>query len=164
MRSNESDKSGEPTRVPGDLPGDATSSDAAAPRTDDNPQGREFAQRALASLITDLRNRQGVLDPGRIASTLGMSVTELAECAGLSQEQLKKPMSPEEHEDILEPFAAVIAIVRDAYGDDDKRLRLWLRTPRPELDGKTPYETFFVAGGVQRVVMFVLGAWLGNAD
>jgi hypothetical protein len=164
MRSNESDESGEPTRAPGQLPGDASASDAAASRINDNPEGREFAQRALASLITDLRTRQGVLDPNRIASTLGMTIIELGECAGLSQEQLKKPMTAEENEDILEPFAAVIAIVRDAYGDDDKRLRLWLRTPRPELDGKTPYETFFLAGGVQRVVMFVLGAWLGNAD
>jgi hypothetical protein len=30
--------------------------------------------------------------------------------------------------------------------------------------GKAPLETMCVASGIQRVITFVLGAWLGNAD
>ena len=58
----------------------------------------------------------------------------------------------------------VIGIVRDVYGGDDKRVRTWLRTPRPELDGETPLDALCVPAGIQRVIHFVLGAWLGNAD
>jgi uncharacterized protein (DUF2384 family) len=65
---------------------------------------------------------------------------------------------------MLEPFAMVIGIVRDVFGGDDKRVRAWLRTPRPELGGKAPLETMCVPSGIQRVIAFVLGAWLGNAD
>jgi uncharacterized protein (DUF2384 family) len=67
-------------------------------------------------------------------------------------------------EERLEPFAMVIGIVRDVYGGDSARVRTWLRTPRPELDGQTPIHTMCMPTGIQRVIQFVLGAWLRNAD
>jgi uncharacterized protein (DUF2384 family) len=58
----------------------------------------------------------------------------------------------------------VIGIVRDVYGGDSNRVRTWLRTPRPELEGKAPIDTMCMPAGMQRVTHFVLGAWLRNAD
>lgn len=137
---------------------------ASDPRTGDSPLAREFAERALAPLISDLRNRQGHLDTGRVAGALGLSGQQLAICLELPLEHLKGGLSPDELDLRLEPFAMVIGIVRDVYGGDDKRVRLWLRTPRPELEGKTPNEALCVPAGLPAVVRFVLGAWLGNAD
>ena len=58
----------------------------------------------------------------------------------------------------------VIGIVRDVYGGDSTRVKVWLRTPRPELEGQAPIEALCVPSGIQRVITFVLGAWLRNAD
>jgi hypothetical protein len=134
------------------------------PRAGDSPLAREFAERALAPIVADLRNRQGQLDASRIASTFGITVQQLAECMELSAGQLRGELPAAELETRLEPFAMVIGIVRDVYGGDDKRVRAWLRTPRPELDGKTPNEALCIPAGLPSVIRFVLGAWLGNAD
>ena len=62
------------------------------------------------------------------------------------------------------PGRGGIGIVRDVYGGDSDRVRTWLRTPRPELEGQTPIDAMCVPSGIQRVIQFVLGAWLRNAD
>ncbi|MEO8562178.1 MAG: antitoxin Xre/MbcA/ParS toxin-binding domain-containing protein [bacterium] len=134
------------------------------PRAGDPPLAREFAARALAPLTSNLRNRQGQLDPARIASVIGLTGQQLAGCLDLPIDHLRGGLPPDELETRLEPFAMVIGIVRDVYGGDDKRVRVWLRTPRPELDGKTPNEALCIPSGLPAVVRFVLGAWLGNAD
>ena len=154
-------------------PGDRTSSrksdlglirGSADSRASESPLAREFAERALAPLIGDLRNRQGRLDPSRVAATFGLTLRQLGDCLELSVEQLRGELSPTELESRLEPFAMVIGIVRDVYGGDDKRVRTWLRTPRPELEGKTPNEALCTPAGLPAVIRFVVGAWLGNAD
>lgn len=124
----------------------------------------EFAQRALAPLVSDLRGRQGRLDPRRVAGAIGLSVEQLADCLEVSLDAVRKSPPPPGLEERLEPFAMVIGIVRDVYGGDDKRVRAWLRTPRPELEGQTPVDALCVPSGIQRVIRFVLGAWLHNAD
>ena len=124
---------------------------------------REFAERALTPVIANLRNRHGALDARKVASALGLTVAQLADCLELTAEQLAES-SAEERETRLSPFAMVIGVVRDVYGGDDKRVRLWLRTPRPELDGQTPNEALCKPAGIQGVIQFVLGAWLRNAD
>jgi hypothetical protein len=134
------------------------------PRAGDSPLAREFAERALAPLIGDLRNRSGLLDAGRIATTYGLTIQQLADCLQLSPAQLRAEMPEAELDARLEPFAMVIGIVRDVYGGDDKRVRTWLRTPRPELEGQTPNEALCEPAGLPSVIRFVLGAWLGNAD
>ena len=134
------------------------------PRAGELPLAREFAERALAPLTSNLRNRQGQLDPGRIAAALGLSGQQLADCLELPIDQLRSGLAPDDLEQRLEPFAMIIGIVRDVYGGDDKRVRVWLRTPRPELEGKTPNEALCEPTGLPAVVRFVLGAWLGNAD
>ena len=133
-------------------------------RAGESPLAREFAERALAPVINDLRNRHGRLDAGRVAGALGLSPQQLADCMELPLEQLRATSQTGELEDRLEPFAMVVGIVRDVYGGDDKRVRVWLRTPRPELEGKTPNEALCEPAGLPTVVRFVLGAWLGNAD
>jgi hypothetical protein len=124
----------------------------------------EFAQRALTPVIKDLRDRHGLLDPRRVAPALGMTVTQLAKCLELEEEALVKAPRAPELEERLEPFAMVVGVVRDVYGGDSKRVRVWLRTPRPEIGGRTPNEALCEPGGIHSVVQFVLSAWLGNAD
>ena len=125
---------------------------------------REFAQRALAPLISDLRGRSGRLDGRKVAAAVALTVDQLADCLELSVEAVTMSPPPPGLEARLEPFAMVIGIVRDVYGGDSARVRTWLRTPRPELDGKTPIDALCEPSGIDRVVHFVLGAWLRNAD
>jgi hypothetical protein len=162
---NDSDKGGEEGgREPARKPELGLVGGGADSHTGESALAREFAQRALAPIIADLRARSGRLDPGRVAAAVGMTVPQLAECLELPEEALRNSPPAPELEAMLEPFAMVIGIVRDVYGGDDRRVRAWLRTPRPELEGKAPLETMCVASGIQRVITFVLGAWLGNAD
>lgn len=163
MHSKEPDKSEEPGRQSGRKP------DLGLTRGD--PEGNaesalagEFAQRALAPLISDLRGRSGRLDARRVASAIGLSVAQLAECLELPEEALQQSPSTAALDERLEPFAMVVGIVRDVYGGDQKRVRTWLRTPRPELEGQTPIDAMCVPSGIQRVINFVLNAWLRNAD
>ena len=130
----------------------------------DSALAREFAQRALAPLISDLRGRSDRLDGRRVAGAVGLNIEQLAECLELSVDAVTKSPPPPGLEARLEPFAMVIGIVRDVYGGDSKRVRTWLRTPRPELDGQTPIDALCEPSGIDRVVQFVLGAWLRNAD
>ena len=133
-------------------------------KTGESPLAREFAQRALAPLISDLRGRGGLLDGRKVAGAVGLTVEQLAECLELSVDAVTKSPPPPGLEARLEPFAMVIGIVRDVYGGDSNRVRAWLRTPRPELEGQTPIDTLCEPSGIDRVVHFVLGAWLGKAD
>ena len=163
---NESDKGEDSGRPSGQRP--RPEPGVPARRTEsaagESALAREFAERALAPLINDLRGRSGWLEAKRVASTLGMRLDQLATCLELSKDVLEKSPPPEFLEARLEPFAMVIGIVRDVYGGDDRRVRTWLRTPRPELDGQTPLDALCVPAGIQRVIHFVLSAWLGNAD
>jgi hypothetical protein len=136
--------------------GDADASESAL--------AREFAQRALAPLVSDLRGRHGRFEPRRIAGAIGITPQQLADCLEVSLDAVQKSPPPPGLEERLEPFAMVIGIVRDVYGGDSKRVRTWLRTPRPELDGESPIDALCVPSGIQRVIQFVLGAWLRNAD
>jgi hypothetical protein len=152
-----------------DRPGQTTRKDSRTPdsgelRNGESALAREFANRALAPIVRDLRNRHGLLDPVKVASAVGITVPQLADCLELPAEMLKASPLPDELEERLEPFAMVIGIVRDVYGGDDSRVRTWLRTPRPELEGKTPNEALCEPAGVKGVISFVLGAWLRNAD
>ena len=130
----------------------------------DSALAREFAQRALAPLISDLRGRSDRLDGRKVAGAVGLTVEQLAQCLELSVDAVTKSPPPPGLEARLEPFAMVIGIVRDVYGGDSKRVRTWLRTPRPELGGETPIDALCEPSGIDRVITFVLGAWLRNAD
>ena len=161
---NESDKGEDAKPKSGSKPEFGVVGRDTDPRAGESALAREFAERALAPLINDLRGRSGALEPKRIASTLGMRLDQLASCLELSEDALQESPPPESLEARLEPFAMVIGVVRDVFGGDDKRVRTWLRTPRPELDGQTPLDALCEPAGIQRVIHFVLSAWLGNAD
>jgi len=160
----DSDKSNEVERQAGRKPEVGLGGGNTDPRSGESPLAREFAQRALAPVINDLRTRSGWLDASRVASAVGMRVDQLAGCLELPEEALRKSPPPEFLEERLEPFAMVVGVVRDVYGGDNDRVRTWLRTPRPELEGQAPLDAMCVPSGIQRVINFVLGAWLGNAD
>jgi hypothetical protein len=125
---------------------------------------KEFAHRALAPLNSDLRGRHGRLEPRRVAGAVGLTAQQLADCLEVSLDAVQMSPPPPGLEERLEPFSMVIGIVRDVYGGDSNRVRTWLRTPRPELDGQTPIDVMCIPSGIQRVIQFVLGAWLRNAD
>jgi hypothetical protein len=161
---NEFNKGEDARRQSGQQPEPGVGSRGTDPSEGESALAREFAQRALAPLVSDLRGRSGWLEPKRVASTVGMRLDQLAACLELPEDVLRKSPPPEFLEARLDPFAMVVGIVRDVYGGDDKRVRLWLRTPRPELDGQTPLDALCTPAGIQRVIHFVLSAWLGNAD
>jgi hypothetical protein len=164
MVANESDK-GEDTGRPGARkPELGVLRGGSDERVVDSPIAREFAQRALAPIISDLRGRGGRLDARKVAAAIGLTMPQFASCIEVSEESLRLSPPPPGLEERLEPFAMVIGIVRDVYGGDSKRVKVWLRTPRPELDGQTPIEAMCVPFGIQRVTTFVVGAWLRNAD
>lgn len=164
MNSRDSGRDKDIIPITGRKPVDRLSGGKIDPRSGESALAREFAQRALMPFIANLRSRQGLLEARRVASALGMTIAQLAGCLELPIDVLSQSPPPAELEARLEPFAMVIGVVRDVYGGDDKRLRVWLRTARPELDGRTPNEALCVPSGIQTVTQFVLGAWLGNAD
>lgn len=164
MDRRESDQGKDVIPLQGRKVDDRLSRGDADPRSAESSLAREFAQRALTPVIKDLRDRHGLLDPRRVAPALGMTVAQLATCLEMKEEVLVKAPRPPELEARLEPFAMVVGVVRDSYGGDESRVRVWLRTPRPELGGRTPNEALCDPGGIQAVVQFVLSAWLGNAD
>jgi hypothetical protein len=161
---NESDKGNDVERQAGRKPEVGLFKGSSDPRSGESALAREFAQRALAPIINDLRGRSGWLEAKRVASAVGMRLDQLATCLDLPEVVLHESPPPEFLEARLEPFAMVIGVVRDVYGGDNDRVRTWLRTPRPELDGQTPLDVMCIPAGIQRVITFVLGAWLGNAD
>jgi hypothetical protein len=161
---NESGKGDDAERSPNKKPELGIIRGASDPRVGESALAKEFAQRALAPLISDLRGRHGRFEPRRIAGALGISAQRFADCLEVSLDAVQASPPPPGLEDRLEPFAMVIGIVRDVYGGDSDRVRTWLRTPRPELDGETPIDAMCVPSGIQRVIQFVLGAWLRNAD
>jgi hypothetical protein len=161
---NESDKGEDTGRPSGKKPELGLARGNADPRAGESALAREFAERALAPLINDLRGRSGWLEAKRVASAVGMRLDQMAACLELPEEELHKSPPPEFLESRLEPFAMIIGIVRDVYGGDDRRVRTWLRTPRPELEGQTPLDAMCIPAGIHRVAHFVLSAWLGNAD
>ena len=161
---NESDKSEEAARQGARKPELGVLRGGGEPGSAESALAGEFAQRALAPLVTDLRGRSGLFEPRRVASALGLNVEQLAACLELPEETLQQSPPVPEMEERLEPFAMVLGVVRDVYGGDGKRVRTWLRTPRPELDGKTPIDALCEPAGIKRVIQFVLGAWLRNAD
>jgi hypothetical protein len=160
----ESDKSEEGGRESGRKPELGLTHGDADALNGESALAGEFAQRALAPLITDLRARSGRLDARRIASAIGLTMPQLADCLELPEEALQQNPPSVGLDERLEPFAMVVGIVRDVYGGDAKRVRIWLRTPRPELEGQTPIDAMCVPSGIQRVINFVLNAWLRNAD
>ena len=164
MIKNESGKGDEAGRSPGKKPDLSVIRGASDPQVGESALAKEFAQRALAPLISDLRGRQGRLEPRRVASAIGISAQQLADCLEVSLDAVQTSPIPPGLEERLEPFAMVIGIVRDVYGGDSARVRTWLRTPRPELEGQSPIDVMCVPQGIQRVIQFVLGAWLRNAD
>jgi len=161
---NESDKGEEAGRQGARKPELGLSRGGGDDRTGESALAKEFAQRALAPLITDLRGRTGQLEARRVGAAVGLTMPQLSDCLEISIESLQQSPPPPGLEERLEPFAMVIGIVRDVYGGDDKRVRTWLRTARPELDGQTPIDAMCVPLGIQRVINFVVGAWLRNAD
>jgi hypothetical protein len=161
---NESDKHHDMERRAGRKPEMGLDGGSPDPHAGESALAREFAQRALAPLINDLRTRSGFLDAGRVASAIGMRMDQMSSCLELPEDVLRKSPPPEFLEARLEPFAMIIGIVRDVFGGDSNRVRTWLRTPRPELDGQTPLDAMCVPAGITRVINFVLSAWLGNAD
>jgi hypothetical protein len=164
MYSKDSDKSEDAGRPGARKPELGVLRGGGGEKTGESPLAREFAQRALAPLISDLRGRSSLLDARKVADAVGLTIEQLSGCLDLSVDALTKSPPPPGLEARLEPFAMVIGIVRDVYGGDSKRVRTWLRTTRPELDGQTPIDALCEPSGIDRVINFVLGAWLRNAD
>jgi hypothetical protein len=164
MIQNESGKGDDAERTQGKKPDLGIVRGASDAQLRDSGLAKEFAQRALAPLISDLRGRHGRFEPRKVAAAVGLSMRQLADCLEVSVDAVQMSPPPPGLEERLEPFAMVIGIVRDVYGGDSNRVRTWLRTPRPELEGTTPIDTMCMPAGIQRVIQFVLGAWLRNAD
>jgi hypothetical protein len=164
MIQNESGKGDDAERTQGKKPELGIIRGASDAEVRDSALAKEFAQRALAPLISDLRGRHGRFEPRKVAGAVGLSLQQLADCLEVSLDAVQTSPPPPGLEERLEPFAMVIGIVRDEFGGDSKRVRSWLHSPRPELEGKTPIDALCVPSGIQRVIQFVLGAWLRNAD
>ena len=84
MVANESDKGEDAGRQGARKPELGVLRGGGDERTAESPLAREFAQRALAPIISDLRGRSGRLDPRKVAGAVGMTIQPLASCLELS--------------------------------------------------------------------------------
>jgi Protein of unknown function (DUF2384) len=51
-----------------------------------------------------------------------------------------------------------------AFHGDEARVRAWLRSEQPALDGSTPLDVLPEPGGIVGVEQFVTAAWMGEPD
>ena len=108
--------------------GDASASESALARSSRSARSRHSSPTSAAD--TGASSRAG--SPAHS----GSQSQALADCLEVSLDAVQMSPPPPGLEERLEPFAMVIGIVRDVYGGDSKRVRTWLRTTRPELDGR----------------------------
>lgn len=117
------------------------------------------------TLPTDrLRAESGRLDAGLIAAALGVPLARLAHAIGVPYTTVHKTPDSTRLQTGLAPFANVLAMLDEIYDGDDRRVRAWLQSERPELAGRTPQAALLEPGGAAGVEQYVTGAWLGEPE
>lgn len=118
---------------------------------------------AFALQDEDLRDPEsGRWDAKRIAEALGVKLTELAEALVVNYSTVARTPDSDALQEKLAPFANVIAMTRQAYEQDDARLRMWLRQPQAALGDVTPLTALLRPGAAGALEQWVAGAWLGE--
>ncbi len=128
-----------------------------------------FIADAFALPDADLRaGKSGRWDAKRIARVLGVEFTALADALGVRYTTMVNTPASQALQPKLEPFAAVLAIVREVYADTDtqtrdERVRMWLALQQPEL-GTTAREAMLRPGAAPAVAQWVTRKWLGEGE
>lgn len=174
-RTNGGAPSGQPTdraegaeqvtgQVRGDVAARAAAPGAGAPNATGGASGAPASLAAAFHLATPDLREQGALSIRRIADYLGVAQQDVAAATAVKPKAASARPALPARGSALQPFADVIALVRDVYGGDHDRVRAWLRAPRPELSGKTPLAVMLEPGHVVAVRDLVETAWAGDPD
>src|SRR3982751_5878744 len=79
MHSNDADKGDDAGRQPARKPELGLLRGGGDERTTESALAREFAHRALAPLVSDLRGRHGLLDGRKVAGAIGLTPQQFAD-------------------------------------------------------------------------------------
>ena len=113
--------------------------------------------------IADLRDdTTGRWDAARIAAALGIELRVLVHAIGARYGTVHKTPHSEAVQPALAPFGNVLAMVRQVYGGDDRRVRKWLNQPQQALGGLSPLHALRQPGQAMIVEQWVAGLWTGD--
>lgn len=92
---------------------------------------------ALRLVLPELHDEQnGRVDAQKLADYLGVPLKRLAEGLALSYKAVHRNPSAQAIQEVLQPIKRSLDILADFFGPP-ARVRAWLNTPHPDLDGHT---------------------------
>lgn len=111
----------------------------------------------------DLRNEtSGRWDAKQIAHALGTTLTALGAAVAANYPALARTPDSEGMQERLAPFANIVAMTRDIFGQDHGKVLKWLNQPHADLGGITPLAAILQPGKATAVEQWVTHAWLGE--
>lgn len=108
-------------------------------------------------MATDAARTESQVDAREVAAGLGVSLSCLWEGLGYGDQALGD--DPAAFQLALRPVSRTLEILTGLFLDPEA-VRLWLRTPHPDLDGCTALETI-LAGQAQAVCIILENALAG---
>ncbi len=80
----------------------------------------------------------GRLDALRLADTLALSTTQMAQIMGYTPSGLRKNPDSERLQDRLSEMVDLVRRLKTVFEGNLEFARIWLKAPHPDLAGKTP--------------------------
>lgn len=113
--------------------------------------------------VVELRNEEsGRLDAKKISEVFGLTMAEVAECVGRPRTTIVKTPDAMSLQTKLQHFERIAAGLLTVTGSL-KKLKMWLNSPAPSLDGHMPVEVL-KHGKVELLVGWVDDARLGSPE
>lgn len=113
----------------------------------------------------DLRDPEsGRWDAKRIANVMAVPLKDLTKALSVNYSTVARTPDSQALQEKLAPFANVVAMTRQVYDQDDKRLRKWLRQPQAVLGDTAPLAALMQPGKASALEQWVSGVWLGESE
>jgi uncharacterized protein (DUF2384 family) len=96
----------------------------------------------MRAALEPLYDEQGRVDMSAVADMIGDSVARVAQMTPLTPGALRKNPTSDRAQPAARRFVRVLSDLARLLGSRKAAL-IWLRTPHPELEGRSPLELFY---------------------
>lgn len=110
-----------------------------------------------------LFSSDGEPDINKTAKLLDLSRTQLAECFGLSRDQIRSNRLSELAKNRVGELAGTLEAVAEIFSGNIEKTLFWIRTPNPHFGGLSP-RNLIVRGRYNKVQQFVQAAVARQRD